>query len=251
MPMLHDLVAAPPAGLSNFRDLGGMPLGDRRLRPGLFLRCARPSGLSAQAIARLEGAGIAAIVDFRGVAERAAAPVEIGPILAARRVCLPVEPSVASRLRLLAAGGHPVPGAARAAMAASYRGYVRDNLDTFGAFLRLCGTARGPILFHCSAGKDRTGFAAALLLSALGASWDDIMADYLRTRSDWHVPDDIRAEAEGAQRAALLGVEPEYLRAAFEELDTHAGGAADFAIGCVGGAGAFRAFRERTTTALS
>lgn len=249
MPTQPEPAAGPLTSLSNFRDLGGMSLGDRRLKAGLFYRSPRPSGLAAQDIAWLERGRIAAIVDFRGVAERTAHPVDLGPGLMARRLFLPVEPSVAARLRVLEAQGRLDSDAARAAMTASYRAYVRDNLDTFGTFLRLCGAAEGAIMFHCSAGKDRTGFAAALLLSALGASWDDIMADYLRTRRDWRVPDDIRAEAEGSNRAALLGVEPEYLCAAFEELDRKVNGAADFAQNCLGGARALREFRERTSVA--
>lgn len=228
-----------------------MSLGDRRLKAGLFYRSPRPSGLAARDIAWLEQGRIAAVVDFRGVAERTAHPADLGPELMARRQFLPIEPSVAARLRVLEAEGQLDPDAARVAMIASYRAYVRENLETYAAFLRLCASADGAVMFHCSAGKDRTGFAAALLLSALGASWDDIMADYLRTRHDWRVPDDIRAEAEGSNRGALLGVEPEYLHAAFEELDKQANGAADFAATCLGGTGAFREFRDRASSAAA
>lgn len=247
--MQPETAAALLPSLSNFRDLGGMSLGDRRLKAGLFYRSPRPSGLAAQDIAWLERGRIAMIVDFRGVAERAAHPATLGPALMARRQFLPIEPSVAARLGALAAQGRLEPDAARVAMIASYRAYVRENLDTFGTFLRLCAGADGAVMFHCSAGKDRTGFAAALLLSAFGATWDDIMADYLRTRRDWRVPDDIRAEAEGANRGALLGVEPEYLSAAFEELDKQARGAADFAATCLGGTRALREFRDRSSIA--
>jgi protein-tyrosine phosphatase len=236
--------------LSNFRDLGGVSLGDRRLRTGLFYRSARPTGLAAQDIAWLEQSGITAIVDFRGVTEREASPSDLGDALMARRLFLPVEPSVAARLRQLEAQGRLDPDAAFFAMTASYRAYVSDNLDAFGAFLQTCRAAEGAVVFHCSAGKDRTGFAAALLLSALGASWDDIMADYLRTRSDWQVPDDIRAEAQDANRSALLGVEPDYLNAAFDELDKHVKGAAEFAKTCLGGVQALMAFRERVSVAV-
>lgn len=251
MPMQPEIAANPLPSLSNFRDLGGMSLGDRRLRPNLFYRCPRPTGLAVHDAAWLEQLGPVAIIDFRGVAEREAQPANLSPTLMARRMFLPIEPSVAARLSRAETQGMMDDHAANRAMADSYRAYVRDNLDVFGAFLRICGSADGPLMFHCSAGKDRTGFAAALLLSALGASKDDIMADYLRTRTDWHVPDDIRAEAVSANRSALLGVEPEYLNAAFEELDKRANGAAQFAQSCLGGAQALLAFRERASIAIA
>lgn len=247
MPMQFEQDATLPRSLSNFRDLGGMSLGDRQLKKGLFYRCARPSDIAAQDIAWLEQSGLEVIIDFRGVSERMTHPVNLGPNLMAQRLFLPVEPRAAAQLRALEVRGPLEPNAAKVAMIASHRTYVTENLDTFGAFLSHCGKAEGAIMFHCSAGKDRTGFAAALLLSALGASWDDIMADYLRTRSDWVVPDDIRSEAEGANRGALLGVEPDYLNVAFEEFGKQFDSAAEFAQICMGGPQAFRAFRERTS----
>jgi protein-tyrosine phosphatase len=52
-------------------------------------------------------------------------------------------------------------------------------------FARLLSQDGLPLLMHCSAGKDRTGFGAALLLTALGVAWDDVMADYLATNRLW------------------------------------------------------------------
>jgi protein-tyrosine phosphatase len=248
--MQPEISANPLSSLSNFRDLGGIHLGDRRLRPNLFYRCARPSGLSVKDIEWLEQRGLVAIIDFRGVAEREAHPPNLSAALMARRILLPIEPSVGARLSQAEAQGLMNHHAANRAMADSYRAYVRENLDVFEAFLRICSSADGPVMFHCSAGKDRTGFAAALLLSALGASTDDIMTDYLRTRTDWYVPDTIRAQAVEANRSATLGVEPEYLEAAFEELDKRATSAAQFAQSCLGGAQALRAFREKASIAV-
>jgi len=55
----------------------------------------------------------------------------------------------------------------------AYREFFRTLLEV--------GKTDGAILFHCTAGKDRTGFASALILKCLGVDWDDIMADYLAT----------------------------------------------------------------------
>jgi protein-tyrosine phosphatase len=81
-------------------------------------------------------------------------------------------------------------------------------------------------VFHCTAGKDRTGLAAALVLLALGASQDEVMHDYLMTNqllapvlakaATWRLP----------PKAAkvLYAVQPEFLHAAFHEIDTRWGG---------------------------
>jgi protein tyrosine/serine phosphatase len=93
---------------------------------------------------------------------------------------------------------------------------------------------RGPVLLHCTAGKDRTGLLAALILVAAGASPDDIMADFIKTNDvmlkEPHIG---RARAMGFQVLgrdpgqriimAMLGVEPAHLQAAFEAIEEEAG----------------------------
>lgn len=233
--------------LTNFRDLGGISLGHRQLKPGLFYRSPRLTDLSAADMAWLEQRNIDVIVDFRGVTERAAAPLTLGASMLARRRSIPIEPTMSERLRQLNVQNQHGRAAAVSAMTSSYRDYVRQNLDAYAAFLQTCSRAEGPVVFHCSAGKDRTGFAAALLLQALGASWDDIISDYLRTRTDWQTPPDIRAEAEAAGLDLLLGVEPDYLVATFDELGQKARSAEHFAQQSMGGAEAFERFRLRVS----
>lgn len=233
--------------LTNFRDLGGISLGDRRLKQGLFYRSPRLTDLSAADMTWLEQRNIDVIVDFRGVTERAAAPLTLGSSMLARRRSIPIEPSMAERLRQLTISNQHGRAAAVSAMTASYRDYVRQNLDAYASFLQTCAETKGAVVFHCSAGKDRTGFAAALLLQALGASWDDILSDYLRTRTDWRVPSDLRAEAEAAGQDLLLGVEPDYLEATFDELGQKAQSAKNFAQQSLGGEEAFERFRLRVS----
>ena len=63
----------------------------------------------------------------------------------------------------------------------TYRGFVRQNTHRFQEFFGHLLAAQEPTVFHCTAGKDRTGFAAALVLHALGASEEEVMFDYLLT----------------------------------------------------------------------
>lgn len=248
--MLSDPAHLLPS-LTNFRDLGGISLGERRLKTGLFYRSPRITDLSAADLAWLERQNIETIVDFRGKAERDAAPLTLGAKLMARRRLLPIEPKMAERIQQLKAQNQRGRAAAVAAMTESYRDYVRDHLDAYAAFLQTCAEAQGAVVFHCSAGKDRTGFAAALLLAALGASWADIMADYLRTRTDWQIPPDIRAEAEAAGLDLLLGVEPSYLEATFDELRQKTNDAKCFAQQSMDGAETFERFRLRISDPMN
>ena len=62
------------------------------------------------------------------------------------------------------------------------RRYVLKHADQYKRFFEiLLDESNYPLLFHCTAGKDRTGFGSVLLLTALGVAWDDIMEDYLLT----------------------------------------------------------------------
>jgi protein-tyrosine phosphatase len=104
-------------------------------------------------------------------------------------------------------------------------------------FLRIAG-GRLPLLFHCTAGKDRTGVAAALLLSAIGVPRRTILSDYLFTNEFMTtlVPFLERDSRYGAflrkWRAVvtpLLRAEPEYIEAMFEAVATRHGGVEAYA----------------------
>jgi protein-tyrosine phosphatase len=86
-----------------------------------------------------------------------------------------------------------------------------------------------PALFHCTTGKDRTGWAAAALLELLGVPRDIIMADYLRS-NETIIPKYqdaiaafIAADGEPAISEAILGVQEAYLNAAFGEMELQYG----------------------------
>ncbi|SFZ85505.1 protein-tyrosine phosphatase [Devosia enhydra] len=234
--------------LGNFRDLGGLPLGSGgRVRSSRLYRSPRLTGLAEADLATLDGYGIVALVDFRGRAEAEAAPVALSPQLMSRRIGLPIEPQAGARIRALEAFGEVSHEAAHAIMVESYRAYVTDHADTYARFIRLVAEADGAVVFHCSAGKDRTGFAAALVLAALGVPEDAILADYLRTNRDWQPPVDIGG-VPASYRRALLGVDEAYLAAAFAVLNRDHGGAEHFARAALGGSEeAFARFRAVLT----
>jgi protein-tyrosine phosphatase len=114
----------------------------------------------------------------------------------------------------------------------SYREFVSlpsAKLEFRKLFLSLGDKDQLPALFHCTTGKDRTGWAAAALLTLLGVPRDVVMEDYLRS-NDYIIPAyqkviDAFVEAGGdpAIPRAILGVKQEYLEAAFDEMQTKYG----------------------------
>jgi protein-tyrosine phosphatase len=90
----------------------------------------------------------------------------------------------------------------------------------------LLAAEEGASLFHCHAGKDRTGIAAAIILSILGVSWENILADYLKTNVMREAGNNVyfdtarrqgAAEASVAALEVVLTVRPEFLRRSADE----------------------------------
>lgn len=165
-------------GPGNFRDLGGLPLaGGGSTRPGRVYRSDRLSALSDADLVRLEAAGIRHVFDLRSAAEADESPDRLPA--GASYVHLPMtsdrELPARTIFERIATGDIRYYG--ESDMVA---GYVR-MLENFGPSLaRIAGqVAEGePMVVHCTAGKDRTGLAAMLLLDLAGVGVQDIIADY-------------------------------------------------------------------------
>lgn len=172
----------------NVRDLGGYQTADgRQVQYKKMVRGASLAELSAADQAALEDYGIVTVVDFRSPEEEAKQPDK--PIAGAKNVFLPVfatdetEVSIApgQLLEQLEKGF-----SAAHQMEKVYRLFVEGERSrkTYHEFFRLMlenETPEKSLLFHCTAGKDRTGFGAAMFLSALQVSQEDIKANYLET----------------------------------------------------------------------
>jgi protein-tyrosine phosphatase len=180
--------AIPLENASNLRDLGGWPTRDGRVvRSGLVYRAPALVALSAADIQSIAALGIRTTCDFRGVKESALNPVVLD---GATVRLLPIEPSVGAGLRdILRTGqatGHVSPEEMLKLLREAYVAYALASStryrDVFGL---LADDGNLPLLMHCSAGKDRTGFGAALLLTALGVAWPHVMQDYLATNILW------------------------------------------------------------------
>lgn len=213
LPLPH---AIPLAGASNLRDLGGWPAQNRAVRRHLLFRAPALADLTADDAARIAALGIATVIDLRGLAEAAHTPVNIP---GARRLALPIEPTVGASLKdILRTGqlsGHASEADIAALLCQAYRAYALSAAPRYRALFETLLEGETPVLIHCSAGKDRTGFAAALILTALGVAEDAVMQDYLATNRLWR-RENVRHFALPAPVAeALLSAREAYLAAAF------------------------------------
>jgi protein-tyrosine phosphatase len=226
-------------GVRNFRDIGGHRTVDgRRVRTGQVFRAAHFAEATDADLAVLESLGIRVVIDFRGPAEIAAEGEDrLWP--GARLVSIPMhDPARGNDIRTLLYESPPevvaeVYGEGRAAEAMT-KGSVffvtdADRVDQFGLMFRTIIDAEGPAVFHCAAGKDRTGWGASLMLLALGVPEQTVVDHYLesnlhrRDRSDR-----LRQfEAAGFDMEILqpfFDVREEYKRAALDAVEQHWGG---------------------------
>ena len=210
------------AGASNFRDLGGYPAKDgRTLRWRQIFRSNHLGHLTAADIDVLRGLGLKSAFDFRGTEERAAAACALAEIAVHS---LPIEPTVVAELRgRLATGRTLSSAAALEVMRDSYRGYVRHSTQKFRALFAHLLEDRAPLVIHCTAGKDRTGFACALILHALGVPHDLIAEDYLLTNRFYRRDPAASPDLPEEVRQALASVEASFLAAAFEVISADYG----------------------------
>jgi protein-tyrosine phosphatase len=220
----------PFDALFNFRDLGGHVAADgRTVAPGRVFRSDGMQRASLDDLGRIELLGITRVVDLRTTRER----VDDGcfddahPTIEYRHVPI-----------LEAVGG--VAGARAETMReqddtpllTTYRFMLTERRALLVEALDAVVTAPGAAVFHCTAGKDRTGILAMLLLSVVGVSDDAIVDDYGRSRDamvrlvDWyraHRRDDTTGAGLLDERASrLLGADPEWMRVVLAEIrDEH------------------------------
>jgi len=210
------------SGASNFRDLGGYPTSDgRTVRWRQIFRSNHLGNLTDDDVSVLRELGVRSAFDFRGTEERVAALCGMPEITVHS---LPVEPTVVAALRAIAASGTPLStDHAVEVMRDSYSGYVQNNTQHFRALFAHLLEDRAPLVIHCTAGKDRTGFACALILHTLGVSEDIISEDYLLTNQFYRRDPNHRSDLPDEIKQVLSSVQASFLAAAFEAIDADYG----------------------------
>lgn len=245
---------SPIVSLPNLRDLGDWQTADgRAVTPGRLFRTADFSGLTADDADLFHALGVRTLYDLRSAAERDAAPDPVFDgvtnvaldVLADSATAVPADlaevfsdPSAVTEINQRLGGDEAVQ-----AVIGTYRDMVSlpsAHTAYRRFFAGLAGVDHTPAAFHCTAGKDRTGWAAAVLLSLLGVPRDDVFAEYLLTNERF-LPAmapivDRFAQAGGDPDllTPILGVREEYLAAAFDEVRERYGSMEGYLTGGLG-----------------
>nr|WP_314901183.1 tRNA adenosine(34) deaminase TadA [uncultured Deefgea sp.] len=223
------------SGLVNFRDLGGFKTADgRAVKSGLVFRAEQLLALEEVGLAEVAALGLRQIWDFRAPTEVAKYPDPVWPnttpkwgdVLAelAQKTAVQFEALLQDPALL---NQHLGEGRAEQMMIEVYRDMVRSPhaqtvMQQF--LMSFCDADQYPVLFHCTAGKDRTGWAAVLLLTILGVPHERILRDYLASNENIlnkYQALIARCVANGADECilnAIFGVRAEYLKAALHEV---------------------------------
>lgn len=169
----------------NIRDLGGLPVKDgRHVVSGQFIRSSALGDFDEEELRRLQKMGIQTILDFRSKGEAEKLPDPVIPGANMLRVSAirgadtetDISPSRIWSIAMKERGRDKI-GALINKMYAE----LPFDSEAYRLMFREIQACHTPILFHCTAGKDRTGVAAMLILLALGADEETIRKDYMRT----------------------------------------------------------------------
>jgi protein-tyrosine phosphatase len=175
-------------GTPNFRDFGGYLTDDgRRVKWGYLFRSGQLSSLSDQDVDLLASLELDLVCDFRRVEEQASEPSRLPTRNPPRIASLPIIPGSNSRFFEQEGGALGDRQAMFDFMLEINRDFAEEQTGTYARmFKEILNVDDARFLVHCAAGKDRTGFAAALILLALGVPQETVMQDYMLTQRFFH-----------------------------------------------------------------
>ena len=224
-------------GAVNFRDLGGYPAaGGRRTRWRRLFRADSLSDLTPDDLRRLDALDIRGLIDFRTEIERRLKPNRLPADASIRALEIGFLP--AGTLEMLAEVRKGIISTAEVErrVTAQYRRFALDHVGEYRRALDFAADPRNyPLVMHCTSGKDRTGFAAALLLLAVGVPRDVAMRDYDLTNQYRRDVSHLFGPDTGEDVIALLlSAQSRYLEAALDEVERAHGSFEAFLTGALG-----------------
>jgi protein tyrosine/serine phosphatase len=206
-------------GCDNVRDLGGLPVTTGgQTRSGVLLRSDTLQHASAADVSRLrDDFGLRTILDLRTPEETARegrGPFDTEPIayhhlsFLRTRWITPAQAAAAQEAAQTLVRVNSSEGRVE-----HYLDYLRLAGDSVAAAVRLIADeASGPTLFHCAAGKDRTGVLAAVVLSIVGVEREPIIDDYLATNERIHLIEARLAQLPSYESGIRTRADAEQLR---------------------------------------
>lgn len=227
----------PVPGTLNFRAVAAYPTRHGRLRPGALWRSGAFDDIGDAGLQAMRARHVTTVFDLRADIEKTHSPSPLLDLPCFTVATLPHDLRSGDLAMVLRQPGAR-PEDVASVMIAVYRRVLRDFEAIYAHCLRVVIASETPVAIHCTAGKDRTGIAVALILDLLGASRDDILDDYLRSNA---ARDPLRARLLHRQQASDYGPVPQplvepviaadarYLAAMFETLAAEYGGSLAYA----------------------
>lgn len=224
----------PLKGGRNFRDLGGYETNDgKRTRWGLLYRSGAMHNLTPEDYRYLGTLGIRVVCDLRATSEREHEPTQWGAEPKPELLSVDYGSDTRGLASVIAAGAAATENMARGKMIEIYTVLPTFFKESYAGVFKRLASGEIPLAFNCSAGKDRTGVLAALILTALGVPRETVKADYALSNTYLDIEGEIarKAETNGptppspfmqlpeSARAAILRADPAYLDAAFAKID--------------------------------
>jgi protein-tyrosine phosphatase len=224
----------PLSGTPNLRDIGGLPAANNRyVKWGLIYRSGAIDKLSAPDLAYWKSLQIKEVVDFRNDTEIQNAPdkypgnYDVKYVRAQIGISSSKTENNSARFMAMLKSDTTSATTARNMMIDVNRNMVANIKDFKPLFDELiANSGQKSLLFHCSAGKDRTGLASALILSALGVPEDVIVEEYTLTNKyfkPYAMKNGTLNQYNPAVSAVVMSAEPEYIRAALNEMKSKYG----------------------------
>lgn len=214
-------------GTWNFRDIGGIATAHGPIRSGVVYRSAVLSQLDPAGISVLEKFGVTDVFDLRGPLEISRDGADRVPDSVSVTVA-PFHPEEGETPVHEVQEGAATPQTQSDRVLAYYAAMptLEPAQNSVATVLRTVADGSGSVLVHCAAGKDRTGWTIATLLTAVGAGRDEVLADYLLSNTAieslrrW-----MRAQYGDAFLAddGILGVRPSYLQAGWDSVERNFG----------------------------
>lgn len=220
----------PLEGQNNFRDLGGYQTIDgKTVKWGLLFRSGQLSNLTDNDLNYLSSIPLQTIIDFRTAEERNSQVAKL-PNSVHKNNLLPVTPGNLSREVVQKMINEGDVEKTVQFLTDINEQLILQNQDQYKEFFAVLQNNSAPIMYNCTAGKDRTGLATALLLSALGVDMETIIQDYLLTNTyaDLSVDTVLKqynlANIKQAEALyTLLTVDQDYLLKALYTIEEHYG----------------------------
>jgi len=220
-------------GISNFRDLGGYSTQDgRRVKWGKLYRSGTFAEASRADLAGLSALGLETFIDFRSELEKTEEPNRLPDPPGFTVIDIPVlddgNKALVGEVMDRIESGNFDGFDPNQAMLTANRQLASEFTPQFKEFVHTVLQADGtPMVWHCSAGKDRSGFAAAILLRILDVPPETIMQDYMASRApalqsrkgQLRMLELFKGEEAARKIAILMGVEEAWLEASFAQID--------------------------------